>query len=106
MPPESGPDERAEGEFAERADEAEVRGRIADLLDSGPNEDAREQERSHRHRHGHRHSHRHGSRHKKRLTPRPAKLQWWHIVLILLVGLLVTWVVVAIASSPAGPPPE
>jgi hypothetical protein len=53
----------------------------------------------HRHGHGHRHEHR-----RHRSTPRPAKLAWWHVALVVLVGLLVTYLVVHLAAGQAAPP--
>jgi hypothetical protein len=54
-----------------------------------------------RHHHGH---HRHHRHHRHRTTPRPAKLAWWHIGLVILVGVLVTYLVVHLASSQGEPP--
>jgi hypothetical protein len=104
------------------SEEARAQARIAELLDgpagaaaAGTGDGLRRPpgaaDGSHRHqRSGARahhqarhHSHHHSHRHRRRPTPRTAKLQWWHVVLVIVVGLLVTWVVVSIASSPVGP---
>ena len=54
------------------------------------------------HHHGHHHHHR---RRKHRATPRSARLAWWHVLLVIVVGVLVTYLVIHLASNPGAPPP-
>jgi len=112
------PENRDAGAGEEQAEEERARQRIAELLGNAdgagdldgeaalPGSDAADGRRRRRHRSGHRSGHRSHHRPRHRLTPRAAKLKWWHVLLVVAVGLLVTWMVVAIVSGPIGPPPE
>ena len=40
---------------------------------------------------------------RPRITPRPAKLAWWHVVLMVVGGLIVIYLVIHLAAGQGGP---